>query len=93
MQPNDILITTRGSIGKVALVPNNAKEGILHPCIIKFVVNNELISNKLIEIIFNESNLIYNQILRESNATTIEVIYSYTLKDLLLPVRAVSETQ
>ena len=52
---------------------------------------HELISNKLIEIIFNESNLIYNQILRESNATTIEVIYSYTLKDLLLPVIPMEE--
>jgi len=86
VQPRDILITTRGSIGKVAIVPDNAREGILHPCIIKFVVNNELISNELVEIIFNESDIIYNQILRESNTTTIDVIYSYTLKELLLPV-------
>ncbi len=91
--PNDILITTRGSIGKVAVVPDNAKEGILHPCIIKFVIDNNLILNKLIELIFNESDLIYDQILRKSNATTIDVIYSYTLKELVLPVIPIEEQQ
>ena len=36
---NDVLITTRGSIGKIAVVPQNAPEGILHPCIIRFIID------------------------------------------------------
>lgn len=91
--PNDILITTRGTIGKVAIVPSNAPDGILHPCIIRFVLDNTIIKNKLIELIFNESNLIYEQIYKQSNATTIEVIYSYTLKELILPIIPIEEQE
>ena len=91
--PNDILITTRGTIGKVAIVPQNAPNGILHPCLIRFVLDNTIIKNKLVELIFNESNIIYEQIYKQSNATTIEVIYSYTLKELILPVIPIEEQE
>lgn len=82
----DILITTRGTIGKVAIVPQNAPEGILHPCIIKFRVNKDLIMPQLLKLIFNESDFVKDQFTLMSNATTIEVIYSYSLKDIILPV-------
>lgn len=82
----DVLITTRGTIGKVAIVPQNAPEGILHPCIIKFRVNEDLIMPELLKLIFNESDFVKDQFTLMSNATTIEVIYSYSLKDIILPV-------
>lgn len=84
--PGDILITTRGTIGKVAIVPEGANEGILHPCIIKFRVDKEMIVPELLQLIFNESDFVKDQFTLMSNATTIEVIYSYSLKDILLPV-------
>lgn len=87
----DILITTRGTIGKVAIVPQNAPEGILHPCIIKFRVNKNLIMPELLKLIFNESDFVKDQFTLMSNATTIEVIYSYSLKDIILPVIPVEE--
>ena len=82
----DFLITTRGTIGKVAIVPENAAEGILHPCIIKFRIDKELMMASLLQLIFNESDFIKDQFVLMSNATTIEVIYSYSLKDIVLPV-------
>lgn len=84
--PGDILITTRGTIGKVAIVPEGAQEGILHPCIIKFRVSKEMMMPELLELIFNESDFVKDQFTLMSNATTIEVIYSYSLKDIILPV-------
>ena len=84
--PGDLLITTRGTIGKVAIVPTNAPVGILHPCIIRFVVDESLIKNELVKMIFNDSNIVRDQLFMQSNATTIDVIYSYTLKDIILPV-------
>lgn len=86
VSPGDILITTRGTIGKVAIVPEGAQEGILHPCIIKFRVNKEMMIPELLELIFNESDFVKDQFTLMSNATTIEVIYSYSLKDIILPV-------
>lgn len=89
----DILITTRGTIGKVAIVPEGAKEGILHPCIIKFRINKELILPELLKLIFNESDFVKDQFVLMSNATTIEVIYSYSLKDIILPIIPFEEQQ
>lgn len=91
--PGDILITTRGTIGKVAIVPPDAEEGILHPCIIKFRVNTSLIKPELLKLIFNESDFVKDQFVLMSNATTIEVIYSYSLKDVILPIIPRQEQQ
>ena len=86
VRAGDILITTRGTIGKTAIVPNNAPEGILHPCIIKFRVNSDYIEPQLLQMIFNETDFVKEQFVLLSNATTIEVIYSYSLKDIILPI-------
>ena len=83
--PGDILLTTRGTIGKISEVPFNAPEGILHPCIIKFKINEDLINIRLLKILFNDSNFVMDQFMRMSNSTTIEVIYSYSLKEIILP--------
>jgi type I restriction enzyme S subunit len=82
----DILITTRGTIGKVAIVPEECEQGILHPCLIRFRVNTDFISRELIELIFNECDFVTKQFTYMSNATTIDVIYSYSLKDIILPI-------
>jgi len=91
--PGDILITTRGTIGKVAIVPEGAQEGILHPCIIKFRVDKEMMMPELLQLIFNDSDFVKDQFTLMSNATTIEVIYSYSLKDIILPVIPADEQQ
>lgn len=82
----DILITTRGTTGKVAIVPVGAEKGILHPCIIKFRINEDLIKPELVKLIFNESDFAQDQFTIMSNATTIDVIYSYSLKNIILPI-------
>lgn len=87
----DMLITSRGTIGKVAIVPEGAPEGILHPCIIKFSLDREQVVDRLLKRIFNETDFIRDQLSYLSNATTIEVIYSYTLKDVYLPIAPIDE--
>ena len=91
--PNDILITTRGSIGKIAIVPSNAPVGILHPCIIRFVIDKSKYNSRLLKRIFNESDFVLKQLRYQSNSTTIEVIYSYTLRNITLPNIPIAEQQ
>lgn len=91
--PNDILITTRGSIGKIAVVPHNAPEGIIHPCIIRFVVDTNKYSIRLLRHIFNNSDFVLNQMRYQSNSTTIDVLYSYSLKNIILPLIPMKEQQ
>lgn len=93
LYPGDIVITTRGSIGKAAIVPNNIECGILHPCLIRMQLCPSLIEFKLIEIIFNETDFIKKQIELLSNSTTIEVIYSETLKNLSIVLPSKEEQQ
>ena len=83
---DDILITTRGTIGKISRIPHIHKPGILHPCIIRFRIDDSLYDYRLLKLIFNQSDFVTEQILYKSNATTIEVIYRDTLKNVILPV-------
>lgn len=85
VKSGDILITTRGSIGKTAVIPNNAPSGILHPCVIRFRIDSQKMNKELLSLIFNETNLCLGQILDMSNSTTIEVLYSYSLKEIQIP--------
>ena len=82
----DILLTTRGTIGRISKVPESYHSGILHPCIIRFRMDDTQFDYSLLRLLFNESDFITRQILYKSNATTIDVIYSETLRNLILPV-------
>lgn len=82
----DILVTTRGTIGRICQIPINYNEGIIHPCVIKFRLSGEEIPFSFLKHIFNESNIVKERLLFLSNATTIDVIYSGTLKDIKIPV-------
>lgn len=85
VKKNDILVTTRCTIGKICRINEIYNPGIIHPCIIKFRIDDSKYNYKLLEYIFNDSLLIDKQIRYKSNSTTIEVIYSDTLKNILIP--------
>ena len=87
----DLLVTTRGTIGKTAIVPKDAEKGILHPCLIKITLNPDKVLNEYINVVFNNTKIVTNQIMLESNATTIDVIYTDTLKNLVLPIPPLEE--
>lgn len=91
--PKDILVTTRGSIGKTAIVPDGAPRGVLHPCVIRFRINDEKMNNELLSCIFNETNICLGQIMDMSNSTTIEVLYSYSLKEIWMPCPPITEQE
>lgn len=80
----DILLTTRGTIGKISRVPLIFNEGVIHPCIIRFNIDESFIKYKILKYIFNDSDLVINQVKYNSNSTTIDVIYSDTLKNIVL---------
>lgn len=93
VQPLDILITTRGTIGKIAIVPEKVKQGIIHPCIIKFAVNDAMINRNLLKYIFNDTTVVIEQLILASNATTIPVVYSEPLKNVYLPLTDLEEQE
>ena len=90
VKSKDLLITTRGTIGKSTIVPNDAFEGILHPCIIAIRLNFDLCWNEYMQYFF-QSIAFNTDMTLKSNATTIEVIYSYNLKECFVPLPPIDE--
>ena len=85
--PGDLLLTSRGTIGKCAIFPSNKMRGILHPCLIRIQLDQDLIINDYAELFIQNSRLFAESVAFNSNATTIDVIYGDTLRavDIVLP--------
>ena len=84
--PQDILISSRGTIGKCSIVPDKIDTGILHPCLIRLQLDQDLILNRFFWWFVNHSSFFIESVNYFSNATTIEVIYSDTLKNIKVPI-------
>ena len=93
VKENDILITTRGSgtPGHVAKVPRNYKKGILHPCLMRFRLDEDKCLYEYLRFVFEFSTYIREQIDSASNTTAIPVLYSDTLKNLYMPLPSIEE--
>jgi type I restriction enzyme, S subunit len=87
----DILITTRGSIGRCSVFPKGLPLGILHPCLIRIQVNEKLSLKNWVVNYINNTSLFYNNVKYNSNSTIIDVIYGYTLKEIFFPVPTINE--
>jgi len=84
---NDLLITTRGTIGRTLIVEKDIGKAILHPCLLRLQIEERKVLNELISLLIQDSHYVLEQILVKSNATTIEVIYSDSLLniDIVIP--------
>lgn len=89
--PGDVLVTTRGTIGRCAIVPADSNQGILHPCLMRIQPDPAQLLREYIALLIQESYLVRTQLALASNATTIDVIYSDTMRQVLVPKPPLSE--
>jgi len=87
----DILITTRGTIGRCAVLPEGAERGILHPCLMRIQADRAIVTMEFLATLIQDSGIVLLQLQLMSNATTIDVIYSDSLKSVRLPLPPISE--
>jgi type I restriction enzyme S subunit len=95
----DLIMGTRGSFGtsnrttfgKVSEVPSGLGDCVLHPCLIRIRLNDNLVDKTYFKYYINDSTLFLDQIRNTSNSTTIEVIYGVTLKDIKIPIPSKNE--
>ena len=83
--PGDVLVTSRGTIGRTMLVTEDCERGILHPCLIRVQPDQELLIPEFLMALIQDSQLLPQQLTFLSNATTIDVIYSGTLANIVVP--------
>ena len=86
VSPGDLLVTTRGTIGRCAIVPEEAELGILHPCLMRVRPEPAKMRAEYLATLIQDSVLVRTQLLLMSNATTIDVIYSDSLKRVQMPL-------
>ena len=87
----DILVTTRGTIGRVAILPENTVRGILHPCLLRIQVNESIVIRDFLKGLIQDSSIVSNQLSYLSNSTTIEVIYSEIISSIVIAIPPISE--
>ncbi len=89
----DILLTTRGTIGKCCIIPNEFEKGIIHPCIIRLRIDSNMVLHSFVKLFIEQSSAFQTALKLNSNATTIDVIYGNTLKDVFFVVPSIPEQQ
>ena len=95
----DLIMGTRGSFGsgkrttfgKVSIVPNELGDCVLHPCLIRIRLKEDLILKNYYSYYVNDSTFFLENVRNTSNSTTIEVIYGITLRDIRIPLPPLSE--
>lgn len=92
-RPNDLLITSRGTIGKSAILPSSVEMGILHPCLIALRIDISQANLKWVQRWINDSEAFRIEIVSKSNATTIDVIYTETIKNIRLALPPLAEQE
>lgn len=86
----DILLTSRGTIGRAVIAPTDVTLSIIHPCVIRVRLNEEKILPEYFLHLLKESSFLA-QVFDLSNATTIEVIYGNVLGEIAFPIPPVDE--
>ena len=89
--PGDVLVTSRGTIGRTMLVTEDCERGVLHPCLIRVQPDQRHLIAEFLMTLIQDSQLLSQQLVFLSNATTIDVIYSRTLANIVVPVPPLPE--
>jgi len=88
----DILISLVGTVGKVLILPENCKEGIINPRLIKITLNRELYYPKFFKYYF-ESSYVKNLYKNKAQGTTMDVLNLGIIKTIPFPLPTMKEQQ
>jgi type I restriction enzyme S subunit len=86
IRPFDVLISLVGTVGKVLILPENCKSGIINPRLIKISLNTELYLPKFFKYYF-ESSFVKSLYGNKAQGTTMDVLNLGIIKTIpfLLP--------
>lgn len=89
VQPNDILISLVGTVGKVLILPENCEKGIINPRLVK-ITTNKFYSPLFFKYYF-ESAFLKSLYKHKNHGTTMDVLNLGIIKDLPFPICSVEE--
>lgn len=84
--PNDLLISCSGTMGKIAIVPENARRGIINQALLKLTPDTKRINPKYLKRVL-ESESIQSIYFRDQEGAAIQNVASVkVLKDIEIPL-------
>lgn len=85
VSPGDLLISVMGTVGRAAVVPNDAEQGIINPRLVKYQLNTSKILPRFAEVSIN-SVTCQAQLIESSKGTTMEGLNMQILGNLQIAV-------
>jgi len=82
LEKDDVVLTTRGTLGRSMIFTAEAPMGIMHPCLLRVQLDERHCLKEFFQLLIQESHYFLEQLVYISNATTIEVLYGDTLKPM-----------
>ncbi|CAG0950947.1 putative type I restriction enzymeP M protein [Methanosarcinales archaeon] len=93
IKPKDIIISCSGTMGKVAIVPENAKKGIINQALLKITPQFEKILPVYLKLILEEENIQQKYFRNTSGAAIQNVVSVKELKQIKIPLPPLSVQQ
>ena len=87
----DIVITMMGTAGLAKVVPNDFEPGIMDSHLTRVRVNKSKFSNRLFELLINDSYLIKSQVKFHSKGSIMGGLNSSIIKSFILPTPEIDE--
>jgi type I restriction enzyme S subunit len=85
VRPGDVLVTGRGTIGRAVVAPTGIRVGVIHPCLLRVRTDYRRLVPEFLVAYLRWSSRAQEELSLQSSATTIEVIYSSTLREMRIP--------
>lgn len=89
LEKDDVVLTTRGTLGRSMVFTAEAPMGIMHPCLLRVQLDERYCLKEFFQLLIQESHYFLEQLVYVSNATTIEVLYGDTLKPMQIALPSI----
>lgn len=91
MVPGDLVVTRKGSIGQVSLVPGDIPRGILDSDLIRIRPDTSRMNSEFLRRVLSESDYIQTQILRNSRGSVVGGLNTEVIGGLVILTPSVEE--
>ncbi len=89
--PNDLIVSCSGTIGKIAIAPNDIKQGIINQALLRLRIKDNKIFSKCLKIILDNS---HNPFETNSLGAGLKNVASVdTLKQIKIPLPPLNEQE
>ncbi|EIF6157714.1 TPA: restriction endonuclease subunit S [Clostridium perfringens] len=93
LKPGDLIVSCSGTVGKIAVIPEEAEEGVMNQALLKIQLDNRIILTKYFMYLFNSEPFISN-VLDSSRGTAIKnIAATKVLKEIGVPIPPLKEQQ